>query len=203
MKSRKNISADPMPNKLTTTRRPVPAPFLKRRIYLIRGQKVMLDSDLAEIYQVLTKNLNKAVTRNRGRFPADFRFQLTREEARPLRFQIGTSKGARGGRRYLPYAFTELGVAMLSSVLNSERAVQMNILIMRAFVKLREVLASHQALARKIEKLEATQQDHADVLGIVIKDIQAMGKHVVNEFRKLKSPRRCKARIGFRIPDLG
>ena len=119
-----------------------------------------------------------------------------------MRFQIGTSNAGRGGRRYLPYAFTELGVAMLSSVLNSERAVQMNILIMRAFVKLREVLASHKALARKIEKLEATQEDHAAVLSIVIKDIQALGKHVVNEFRKLKSPRRRKPRIGFRPPDL-
>ena len=86
----------------------MPTPFLERRIYLIRGQKVMLDSDLAEIYQVLTKNLNKAVARNRDRFPADFRFQLTREEARPLRFQIGTSNAGRGGRRYMPYAFTDL-----------------------------------------------------------------------------------------------
>jgi hypothetical protein len=200
-KHRKECLADPMPN-LTPTGRPVPAPFLERRIYLIRGQRVMLDSDLADIYRAPTKNLNKAVARNRDRFPADFRFQLTREEAKPLRFQIGTSNAGRGGRRYLPYAFTELGVAMLSSVLNSERAVQMNILIMRAFVKLREVLASHKALARKIEKLEATQEDHAAVLSIVIKDIQALGKHVVNEFRKLKSPRRRKPRIGFRPPDL-
>ena len=97
----------------------VPAPFIERHIYLIRGQKVMLDSDLAELYQVLTKNLNKAVSRNAGRFPEDFMFQLTEEEAKSLRFQIGTSKTGRGGRRYRPYAFTEHGVAMLSSVLRA------------------------------------------------------------------------------------
>src|SRR5467141_1520665 len=151
-----------MPNKKTQAapgRLQVPAELIERRIYLTRGQKVMLDADLADLYQVLTKNLNKAVARNRDRFPEDFMFQLTAEEAESLRFQFGTSHEGRGGRRYLPYAFTELGVAMLSSVLNSARAVQMNILIMRAFVKLREVLASHQALARKIEKLEATQKD--------------------------------------------
>src|SRR5690348_9652781 len=111
---------------------PVPVEMIERRIYLIRGQKVMLDSDLAELYQVLTKNLNLAVRRNTNRFPTDFMFQLTKEEAESLRLQFATSNVGRGGRRYLPYAFTEHGVAMLSSVLNSERAVQMNILIIRA-----------------------------------------------------------------------
>lgn len=115
---------------------------------------------------MLTKNLNKAVARNPDRFPADFMFQLTKPELESSRLQIGTSNSRRGGRRYLPYAFTELGVAMLSSVLNSERAVQMNILIMRAFVKLREVLASNRDLANKIEKLEAAQKDHAAVWSI-------------------------------------
>ena len=201
-----------MPNRPAPNEQlPVPAPFVERRIYLIRGQRVMLDSDLAELYQVPTKRLNEAVKRNVNRFPADFMFQLTTDEADSLRSQIATSNlglqrgmsnmEARGGRRYLPYAFTEHGVAMLSAVLNSQRAVEMSILIVRAFVKLREVLASHKDLARKIEKLEATQKDHAAVLGIVIKDIQALGKHVGNEFRKLKAPRRRKPRIGFRPPD--
>ena len=128
-------------------------------------------------------------------------FQLTEQEQDSLRSQIVTSKVGRGGRRYLPYAFTEHGVAMLSSVLKSDRAVQMNILIIRAFVKLREVLASHKDLANRIEKLEATQKDHTAVLGIVIKDIQALGEHVTKEFKRLKAPRRRKPRIGFRPPD--
>src|SRR5271157_4305739 len=114
----------------------VPREVIERRIYLIREHKVILDSDLAELYGVETFNLNKAVKRNLDRFPQDFMFQLTREEANVLRFQIGMSKPrGRGGRRYLPYAFTEQGVAMLSSVLNSRRAVQVNIAIMRTFVR--------------------------------------------------------------------
>ena len=133
-----------MPEKHKTpdlaARLPVPVAMIERRIYFIRGQKVMLDSDLADLYQVLTKNLNLAVRRNIGRFPEDFMFQLTPEEYENLRLQFATSNVGRGGRRYLPYAFTEHGVAMLSSVLNSERAVQMNILIIRAFVKMREIL---------------------------------------------------------------
>jgi phage regulator Rha-like protein len=115
----------------------------------------MLDSDLAELYGVETFNLNKAVKRNIDRFPDDFMFQLSQEEAESLRFQIGMSKvSGRGGRRSLPYAFTEQGVAMLSSVLNSKQAVQVNITIMRAFVKLRELLATHKDLAEKLEALE-------------------------------------------------
>ena len=135
---------------------PIVSPgFIERWIYLIRKQKVMLDSDLAELYGVETFNLNKAVKRNIDRFPDDFMFQLSQEEAESLRFQIGMSKvSGRGGRRYLPYAFTEQGVAMLSSVLNSKRAVQVNITIMRAFVKLRELLATHKDLAEKLEALE-------------------------------------------------
>ena len=112
----------------------------------------MLDSDLGQLYGVETFNLNKAVRRNRDRFPSDFMFQLTKEEAERLRFQNGISKPGRGGRRYLPYAFTEQGVAMLSSVLRSERAVQVNIAIMRAFVRLRQLLATHKDLARKLEE---------------------------------------------------
>lgn len=133
---------------------------VERLIYLIRGHKVMLDSDLAELYGVTTFNLNKAVKRNQDRFPEDFCFQLSKEEHQALRFQIGISKAGRGGRRFLPYAFTEQGVAMLSSVLRSRRAVQVNIAIMRAFVKLRQMLASHKGLARKLAELERKLEGH-------------------------------------------
>ena len=123
----------------------------------------MLDADLAELYEVETKALNRAVKRNRERFPADFMFRLTGEEAEILRCQFGTSsdEDGHGGRRYLPYAFTEHGVAMLSSVLRSKRAVQINILIVRAFVKMREMLATHKELAHKMEELERNQKEQA------------------------------------------
>jgi len=127
---------------------------VERRILLIRGQKVMLDADLAKLYGVPTKSLNLAVKRNAERFPEDFMFQLTGDEAAGLRFHFETSKSGRGGRRYRPYAFTEQGVAMLSSVLRSLRAVQVNIAIMRTFVRLREMLLSHADLARKLAALE-------------------------------------------------
>lgn len=127
--------------------------LIERRIYLVRGHKVMLDSELAELYQVPTKVFNQAVSRNRNRFPKDFMFQLTVEEDESLRSQIVTSKVGRGGRRYRLYVFTEQGVAMLSSVLNSERAVQVNIAIMRAFVRLREMIESNKELAAKLDQL--------------------------------------------------
>jgi hypothetical protein len=175
---------------------PVPAEAIERRIYLIRGYKVMLDSDLADLYQVSTKRLNEQVKRNIDRFPEDFMFQLTPEEAESLRSQfatsnlksqIATSNGSRGGRRTLPFVFTEHGVAMLSSILHSRRAVQMNILIVRAFVKLREVLASNKEFAARIEKLEQAQEAHSSII-----------MSVVDEIRRLKQPaRRRKPRIGF------
>jgi hypothetical protein len=165
----------------------------------MRGQKVMLDEDLAEIYRVATKSLNLAVRRNLNRFPADFMFQLSKEEAESLRLQIETSKiGGRGGRRYMPYAFTEHGVAMLSSVLKSERAVQMNIVIIRAFVKLREMIASHKHLARKVERIEETQKTHSSVLSVVIDDINALSNTVTKQLRRINQPpRKRKPRIGF------
>jgi hypothetical protein len=134
-----------------------PIPPIQSRIYLIRGQKVLLDSDLAELYQVLTKNLNLAVRRNRSRFPEDFMFQLTPEETDALRLKIATSKPGRGGRRYQPYVFTEQGVAMLSSVLGSERAIQVNIAIMRTFVQMRHLLATHEELAQRLSEVEHQQ----------------------------------------------
>jgi phage regulator Rha-like protein len=128
---------------------------IEKMIYIIRGQKVMVDNDLANLYGVLTKNFNKAVKRNIDRFPSDFMFQLTTEEFEILRFQIGTSnEKEHGGRRYMPYAFTEAGVAMLSSVLNSVEAIQVNISIIRTFIKMRHLLASEESLTDRVEKLE-------------------------------------------------
>lgn len=131
----------------------IPAERIENCIYLLRGQRVMLDDDLAMLYGVETRILNQAIKRNSRRFPADFMFQLTAKEFESLRSQIVISN-LRGGRRYLPYAFTEQGVAMLSSVLNSKRAIQVNIEIMRAFVHLRQMLTSNVDLARKLAALE-------------------------------------------------
>ena len=172
----------------------MPSERIERAILLMRGQRVMLDADLAELYGVETKALNRAVQRNRTRFPADFMFRLTGKESEHLRYQIGTSslrsqiatsRAGHGGRRYSPYAFTEQGVAMLSSVLRSERAVRVNIEIMRAFVKLRELLATHKDLARKLEALEQKYDTQFKV--------------VFDAIRQLMTPPAPKAkRIGFR-----
>ena len=176
----------------------VPVETIADKIFLIRGQKVMLDADLAQLYDVATKALNRAVKRNQDRFPDDFMFQLTAQEAKLLRFhfgtsnlesQSGTSKPGRGGRRYLAYAFTEQGVAMLSSVLNSKRAVQVNIAIMRAFVRLRELLATHKDLARKLAAME--------------KKYDAQFKVVFDAIRNLMTPvpLPAKRQIGFVPPE--
>jgi hypothetical protein len=130
----------------------IPVERIANCIYLLRGQKVMLDSDLAALYGVSTGRLNEQLKRNRDRFPSDFAFRLSTDEFKALISQIAISNDGRGGRRQLPWAFTEQGVAMLSSVLRSKRAVQVNIAIMRTFVKLRAMLASHRNLARKIEE---------------------------------------------------
>ncbi|MDZ4676463.1 MAG: ORF6N domain-containing protein [Oligoflexia bacterium] len=132
---------------------------ISQKIFFIRGHKVMLDSDLALLYEVKTKNLNKAVRRNIIRFPEDFMFQVTEKEGEFLRFQIGTSKiratdDERGGRRYRPLVFTEQGVAMLSSVLKSEKAALVNIEIMRTFVRLRQLLLSNKELSERLDELE-------------------------------------------------
>ncbi|MDD4178638.1 MAG: ORF6N domain-containing protein [Candidatus Margulisbacteria bacterium] len=139
----------------------IPIERVESKIYMIRGQKVMIDRDLAELYGVETFYLNKAVKRNITRFPADFMFQITKEEDKNLTFQFGISSlksqsaiSRWGGRRKLPYVFTEQGVAMLSSVLHSEQAIQVNILIMRAFVKIKQALATHVEVSRKLRELE-------------------------------------------------
>lgn len=146
---------------------PVTAEFIERRICIIREKKVILATDLAELYQVEPRSLIQAVKRNAQRFPEDFLFQLSLNEATALKSQSVISNEGRGGRRHAPYAFTELGIAMLSSVLNSDRAIQMNIYIMRAFVKLREMLATHADLAKKIGELERGQKEHGKSLIVV------------------------------------
>ena len=163
----------------------IPEEKIERLILSLRSRRVMLDATLAELYEVSTKNLNKAVQRNIERFPPDFIFQLTIQEVANLRFQFGTSSLDWGGRRYLPYAFTEHGILMLSSVLNSPRAVQVNISIMRAFIRLRELVSSHEELARKLAELE--------------KRYDAQFKVVFASIRELIDPTKVlkKGRIGF------
>ncbi|MBM3243516.1 MAG: ORF6N domain-containing protein [Candidatus Omnitrophica bacterium] len=142
------------------------------KILFIRGKKVMLDSDLAKLYCVETKQLVRQMKRNIKRFPDDFAYQLTKQEVKNLRCQFGTSK--KGGRRYLPYVFTEQGVAMLSTVLRSERAIQVNIAIMRVFVKLREVLLTHKELAEKLQELEHKYQLHESDIQTIFEVIKKL-----------------------------
>lgn len=160
---------------------------IESAIRFIRRQRVMLDADLAALYGVSTKYLNQAVGRNRSRFPADFAFQLTTEEWSVLRLQIATSS-LHGGRRFRPFVFTEQGVAMLSSVLNSNRAIRVNVEIMRAFVRLRSTLAMHSELARKLAELERRVGDHDEQFVAVI--------HAIRELME-PPPSPPKRRIGF------
>jgi phage regulator Rha-like protein len=165
----------------------LPAERVEQRIFMLRGHRVMLSTDLAELYGVEPRALVQAVKRNIARFPADFMFQLTKEEFADLKSQIVTSSWG-GLRRATPYAFTEQGVAMLSSVLKSERAIMVNIAIVRAFVKLRAILASHKELARKLEELEQRYD--------------AQFKVVFDAIRQLMTPpERPRRRIGFHAED--
>lgn len=164
---------------------------IAHHIFLVRGRRVLIASDLARLYGVSTSNLNKAVKRNIERFPADFMFQLTPNEARALTFQIGMSKPrGRGGRRVPPYAFTEHGVAMLSSVLHSRRAIRVNIAIMRAFARIRAILESRQELAQKLSELERRINTHDSTI-----------QHILSAIRSLVDPpvERNRERIGFRV----
>jgi hypothetical protein len=193
----------------------IPTARIAQSIYLLRGQKVMLDFNLAALYGVATKALNQAVKRNSGRFPDDFMFRLTAEESQSLIFQFGISKVE--GRRsqisrsrsqivtlkrgknikYRPYAFTEQGVAMLSSVLNSERAVKVNIAIMRAFVKLRETLETNRELAQKFSELEKRVGKHDEKIEAIRqlmapseKDRREIGFHVREKTRRYRTRKR-------------
>jgi len=178
-----------MPHKknLITSSLSVSVRLIERRIYLIRGQKVMIDFDLAELYGVTTSRLNEQVNRNKRRFPEDFMFRLTQDEAESLESHFAVSNRRRGGRRYQLYAFTEQGVAMLSSVLNSEQAIEVNIAIMRAFVRLRQILETNEELNRKF--------------AAVIRKLSAHDKYfkvVFDELQKLtENPRSSGRQIGF------
>jgi hypothetical protein len=178
-----------MAKKKTTNKRAasplIPAERIEQNILLIRGEKVMLDADLAALYDVETKQLVRAMKRNIGRFPEDFSFQLTQQEFKNLKCQTGTSSSW-GGRRTPPYAFTEQGVAMLSSVLRSKRAVQVNVEIMRTFVRLRRMLADHEELSRKLAALEKKYDKQFKVVFDALRQLMA------------PSPTTPKRKIGFR-----
>ena len=173
----------------------IPVPAIQARIMVVRDRQVMLDEDLAELYGVETGALTRAVRRNRDRFPDDFMFQLTNEEWGALRSQTGISNAGRGGRRYAPYVFTEQGVAMLSGVLRSKRAVAVNIAVMRAFVELRRAAASYAAIEKRLEELEREIKDQ-------------LGQHdeqLVQIFQALRQlispPPRPRRKVGFRPPE--
>jgi ORF6N domain len=162
------------------------------RILFLRHHKVILDDDLAELYGVSVKRLNQQVTRNEERFPSDFMFQLTIKEYEALRLQIATSKKGRGGRRYLPHAFTEHGAIMAATVLNSARAVEMSLFVVRAFVRLREMLATNRQLAAKIDELDRRLGTHD---AAIVKLIETV--------KKMMTPRRIRRRnIGFQLPAI-
>ncbi len=168
----------------------IPTQQVAQAIRFVREERGLLDFDLARLYGVTTGNLNKAVRRNHDRFPADFMFQLTAEETKSLIFQIGISKG-QGGRRHFPYAFTEQGVAMLSSVLNSERAVKVNIAIIRAFVKLRQALETNRELAHKFSELEKRVGKYDEEIGAILEAIRQL-------MAPSEKPRR---EIGFHVRE--
>ncbi|HRI25440.1 MAG TPA: ORF6N domain-containing protein [Ferruginibacter sp.] len=159
------------------------------KIYLIRGQKVMLDRDLAGLYHVETRILNQAVRRNIGRFPEDFMFQLTKEELENLKSQIVISSW--GGRRYMPMAFTEQGVAMLSSVLNSPAAIAVNIQVIRVFTRMRALLLTNKDILLQLEKLEKKTGRHDEQIALVFEYLKKL----------LTSPQQPRRRIGFRRKD--
>lgn len=169
------------------TRTIVPVEKIESQILVIRGHKVMLDSDLAELYGVTTKRLNEQVKRNRERFPADFMFQLTTDETNNLRSQIATSNRAQGGRRYRPYAFTEHGAIMAASVLNSHRAIEVGVYVVRAFVKLRELLRTHKELAGKLSELGKRIESHDDEIKVLFEAIREL----------MEPPEQPSKRIGF------
>jgi hypothetical protein len=165
----------------------VPIERITSKIYLIRGQKMMLDQDLADLYGVETRILVQAVKRNVERFPSDFMFQLAKDEFDSLRSQIVISKG-KGGRRYPPYAFTEQGVAMLSSVLSSKRAIQVNVQIMRVFTHLRQMLSTHEDLKKKIEAMEKKYDQQFQVVFEAIRQL-------------LETEAKPRKKIGFMVKE--
>lgn len=167
----------------------LPDEVIINKIYFVRGQKIMFDKDLAELYSVTTSNLNKAIKRNIKRFPADFMFQLNEEEFKNLIFQNGTSSW--GGTRKLPFAFTEQGVAMLSGVLNSDIAIEVNIRIIRIFTKLREMLLTHKDILLKLEQLEKQVVQNSEDIQIIFTALKQL----------LNPPSQTRKMIGFKARD--
>jgi hypothetical protein len=166
---------------VASVKAPVPTEDITRAILVLRGHRVLLDTELAALYGVTTKRFNEQVRRNAKRFPADFMFQLTAQEAAALRSQIATSNAppqGRGGRRYLPYAFTEHGAIMAATILNSPRAVEMSIYVVRAFVQLRELISSNKDLARRLDQLEARIEKklvtHDDAIAAMLSAIRQL-----------------------------
>lgn len=167
---------------------------IMNKIYIFRGSKVMLDRDLADLYEIETKQLKRAVRRNISRFPDDFMFELSPEEFNNLRSQFGTSSW--GGARYVPMAFTEHGVIMLASVLNSERSIQVNIQIVRIFTRMREILTSHKGLLHKLEKIAHKLAEHDDQILVIFEYLKKLeqAKHRILEQQNRK-------RVGFKRMD--
>ncbi len=180
---------------MTSRPLPIPAERIEKAILLIRGQKVMLDSDLAALYGVETRVLKQAVRRNRKRFPSDFMFELTKEENRSLRSQNVILEPGRYSK-YLPFAFTEQGVAMLSSILNSERAIEVNIAIMRVFVRLREMMATHKELAFKLIELEERLEGHDEQIQNIFEAIRQLTTPPERERKKIGFVNEPAARYG-------
>jgi hypothetical protein len=173
----------------------VAAPAIEKRIFVIRDRQVMLDEDLADLYGVETRVLVQQVKRNAKRFPSDFMFQLTKAEAEALRSQFVTSNKGRGGRRYAPYVFTEQGVAMLSGVLRSDRAVAVNIEIMRAFVELRRVAGSFDELQKRLDQMELD-------IGARLSEHDEQLRQIFEALRQLIAPpERAKRPVGFRVRE--
>ena len=164
----------------------VPAEHVEQRILSIRGQNVIIDADLAELYGVETKRLNEQVKRNKDRFPEDFVFQLTQEEFDNLRSQSATSSARHGGRRTAPYAFTEHGALMAANVLRSDRAIEMSVFVVRAFVRLRGILSSQVEMLRKLEELEERVGAHDEAI-----------QTIVSAIRQLMAPSSSRPKIGF------
>ena len=166
---------------------PNTVPRIENRIFLVRGQKVLLDDDLATLYDVEVRALNQAVKRNKRRFPSDFVFRLTARESQNLKSQFVTASSDHGGRRTVPYAFTEHGAIMAASILNSPRAIEMSVFVVRAFLRLREALTSHKALAAKFAELEQRLETHDKTIGGIIDAIRAL----------MAPPEKPSRRIGF------
>ena len=171
----------------------IPDEVIMSKIYLIRNQKIMLDRDLAELYEVETKQLKRAVKRNMDRFPEDFMFELSKEELAEWRHQFGTSKSEKMGLRVSPFAFTEHGVIMLASILNSDKAIRVNLQIVRIFIRMREIMVSNKEILFRLERMERNIADHdAQIISI----LDYMGQ--LEEAKQLEEDQKKRKRIGFK-----